>query len=151
MRGRIYPVPNCRRFLALFRLRNIAGSGIDAGRRGDSPEEELHGTKFKRAPGIHAQIVVDTPFSFIIEGKTLPAGNYTIAENIDQHTGTILDNKSKESGVSICLTRLSRPSANQAEAVFGVVGTNIISPGYICRISTDSSSGALPETTLTTL
>jgi hypothetical protein len=74
------------------------------------------------AQGIRAEMVVNIPFSFIVEGKTYPAGSYDVAENTDSHSLSILSNSSTQIIAAPYLTRLSARSASEAEVVFDVVG-----------------------------
>jgi hypothetical protein len=67
----------------------------------------------------------DIPFSFIVEGKTYPAGSYRFAVNDEGSSLTIQGVKTtKESGVALVMTRLAARSQNNVSLVFDVVGSD---------------------------
>src|SRR5258707_7587028 len=68
---------------------------------------------------IRGEIVVTLPFEFVISGKTLPAGTYTVSRfSDDKFDGVILSNR--ESGKSVCVhpTEIEYTSADKAQVRF---------------------------------
>jgi hypothetical protein len=78
------------------------------------------GTAQISPPGVTANI----PFSFMVAGKSLPAGSYTFSENAATDTITVMSMTGKQSLTSSVLTRLAPRSGVESEVVFDVVGTD---------------------------
>jgi hypothetical protein len=78
------------------------------------------GTAQISPPGVNA----DIPFSFMVAGKTLPAGSYSFSENAATETITVMSISGKQSFMSPIMTRLSPRSGDEAQIVFDVVGTD---------------------------
>ncbi len=66
----------------------------------------------------------EIPFSFIVEGKTLPAGDYLFTESSNATQMTIQNVKTNEAVIAMVITRLSAPNTKDAEIVFDVTGDN---------------------------
>ncbi len=68
-------------------------------------------------------VVADVPFSFIVNGKPLPAGTYRFVPSDNLNQITVTNAKSNESAMSIVVTRLSPRSEKDPAVVFDVAGT----------------------------
>ncbi len=66
----------------------------------------------------------EIPFSFIVEGKTLPAGAYLFTESDTPNQMTIRNSKSGQAVIAPVITRISAPNSNEAEVVFDVTGND---------------------------
>ena len=69
-------------------------------------------------------VIADIPFSFMVAGKSLPAGSYSFSENAATDTITVMSMTGKQSLMPPILTRLSPRSGDEAQVVFDVVGTD---------------------------
>jgi hypothetical protein len=71
------------------------------------------------------EIVVTLPFEFVISGKTLPAGTYTVSRfSDDKNDGVILSNRDSESGKSVFVHPIETEdtSADKPQVSFERVG-----------------------------
>jgi hypothetical protein len=68
------------------------------------------------------KVVVDVPFSFFADGKTLPAGPYEFESTNDESDMIVRNTKTKESIIVPVLFMLGQRSGNEAEVVFDKVG-----------------------------
>ncbi len=66
----------------------------------------------------------DIPFSFIAEGKTLPAGPYQFTESQNATVIMVANNKTGESVIVPVITRLGTQSENETNIVFDVAGSD---------------------------
>jgi hypothetical protein len=81
-------------------------------------------TAFASAQMSVTKVTVDVPFSFIVSGKTLPAGTYTLSAsaNLTQISVRGIDNK--EAAIAMVTTRISQRSETEGSAVFDVAGND---------------------------
>ena len=80
-------------------------------------------------------VVADIPFSFMVSGKSLPAGPYQFAESANGNEITVSSTSGKTSLMAPVVTRLSSRTAEESEVVFDVVGkdyylSEVYVPGY---------------------
>lgn len=69
------------------------------------------------------QIKVDIPYQFVVDGKTLPAGTYTVRRVFDRSEGAlILNNFENHTGVIILPRSVESASVNQSSVRFDEVG-----------------------------
>ncbi len=66
----------------------------------------------------------DVPFSFIVAGKTLPAGTYTFREAETGRVMAVRNDKTGDVNMAPVLTRLGQRSGDESEVVFDVVGND---------------------------
>ncbi len=77
-------------------------------------------------------IKADIPFSFIIEGKTYPAGQYELKENAGGNSLILTNTKTNEGGFANVITRLGARSDTEGDIVFDLVGNDhFLSEVYI--------------------
>ncbi len=66
----------------------------------------------------------DIPFSFVVEGKTLPAGAYLFTESSNATQMTVRNQKTGQTVIAMVITRISAPNEKEAEVVFDVTGND---------------------------
>jgi len=72
---------------------------------------------------IRGEIVVKLPFEFVVSGKTLPAGTYTISRfSDDKFDGVILSNHESHTSVFVHPVEIEEASADKPEVSFERVG-----------------------------
>jgi hypothetical protein len=71
-----------------------------------------------------ASVVAEIPFPFMIGDKTLSAGTYQFAMNLNLSSMMVTNTKGKEAAMAAVLTRLSPRSDKEASVVFDVVGND---------------------------
>jgi hypothetical protein len=75
---------------------------------------------------IRNEIKVTLPFEFVVDGKTLPAGTYTVSRFADdKHTGLILSNDESRTGVFVRPVEVERTSADKPGVSFQRVGEQL--------------------------
>ncbi len=79
-------------------------------------------TAFAAAQTSMAKVTVDVPFTFIVSGKTLPAGTYKFAANGNMTQISVTGADNKGSALAMVTTRLSKRSETEASVVFDVAG-----------------------------
>ncbi len=95
------------------------------------------------AQGAPPGATADIPFSFIVEGKTLPAGPYQFTER-DIPTAIILRNsKTSESVIAPVITLLGTQAEKETNIVFDVVGSD----HYLSEIRIADTDGYLVRAT----
>src|SRR6266852_9604886 len=79
------------------------------------------------------EIVVTLPFEFVISGKTLPAGTYTVSRfSDDKFDGVILSNRESGKSVFVHPTEVENTSADKPQVSFERVGEQ----HFLTRIQT---------------
>jgi len=82
---------------------------------------------------IRGEIVVTLPFEFVISGKTLPAGTYTVSRfSDDKFDGVILSNRESGKSVFVHPTEVENTSAVKPQVSFERVGEQ----HFLTRIQT---------------
>jgi hypothetical protein len=72
---------------------------------------------------IRSEIVVTLPFEFVISGKTLPAGTYTVSRfSDDKNDGVILSNRESGKSVFVRPIETEDTSADKTQVSFERVG-----------------------------
>jgi hypothetical protein len=72
---------------------------------------------------IRGEIVVTLPFEFVVSGKTLPAGTYTVSRfSDDKNDGVILSNRESGKSVFVHPIETEDTSANKPQVSFERVG-----------------------------
>jgi hypothetical protein len=72
---------------------------------------------------IRSEIVVTLPFEFVISGKTLPAGTYTVSRfSDDKNDGVILSNRESGKSVFVHPIETEDTSADKTQVSFERVG-----------------------------
>src|SRR5215468_3790354 len=75
---------------------------------------------------IRGQIKVTLPFEFVVDGKTLPAGTYTVSRFADdKHEGLILSNYENGTSVFVHPVGVEGASADKPEVSFQRVGVQL--------------------------
>ena len=82
---------------------------------------------------IRGQIRVTLPFEFVVDGKTLPAGTYTLSTfSDDKFAGLILSNLDHRIGVFVHPVEIEGASADKPQVSFRRVGGQL----FLTRIQT---------------
>ena len=75
---------------------------------------------------IRGALKVTVPFEFVVDGRTLPAGTYTVSRFAgDKHDGLILSNYESRTSVFILPAGVERASADKPEVSFQRVGEQL--------------------------
>jgi hypothetical protein len=85
----------------------------------------------------------DIPFSFIAEGKTLPAGPYQFTERDDPTVIVVRNGKTGESVIVPIITRLGTQAEKETNIVFDVVGND----HYLSEVRIADTDGYLLKAT----
>jgi hypothetical protein len=87
------------------------------------------------------QIKVNIPYQFVVNGKTLPAGSYSVTRLSEQHEGALLlNNFEKHASVIVFPRSIENVSDNQSSVGFAEVGGQ----HFLSRISTASHVYFIP-------
>ena len=82
---------------------------------------------------IRGEIAVTLPFEFVVSGKTLPAGTYTVSRfSDDKFDGVILSNREGGKSVFVHPTEVENTSADKPQVSFERVGEQ----HFLTRIQT---------------
>lgn len=80
---------------------------------------------------IRGEIKVTLPFEFVVDGKTLPAGAYTVSRFADdKYEGLILTNYEDRTSVFVHTVELESASAGKPQVSFERVGNSTSSAGF---------------------
>jgi hypothetical protein len=72
---------------------------------------------------IRGEIVAKLPFEFVVSGKTLPAGTYTVSRfSDDKFDGVLLSNRENHTSVFVHPVEIEEASADKPEVSFERVG-----------------------------
>jgi hypothetical protein len=75
---------------------------------------------------IRGALKVTVPFEFVVDGRTLPAGTYTVSRYaVDKHNGLILSNYESRTSVFVLPVGVERTSADKPEVSFQRVGEQL--------------------------
>ena len=75
---------------------------------------------------IRGALKVTVPFEFVVDGRTLPAGTYTVSRFADdKHDGLILSNYESRTSVFVLPVGVERASADKPEVSFQRVGEQL--------------------------
>ena len=75
---------------------------------------------------IRGALKVTVPFEFVVDGRTLPAGTYTVSRLAnDKHDGLILSNYESQTSVFVLPVGVERASADKPEVSFQRVGEQL--------------------------
>jgi len=75
---------------------------------------------------IRGALKVTVPFEFVVDGRTLPAGTYTVSRFADdKHGGLILSNYESRTSVFVLPVGVERASADKPEVSFQRVGEQL--------------------------
>jgi hypothetical protein len=87
------------------------------------------------------QIKVNIPYQFVVHGKTLPAGNYSVTRLSEQHEGALLLNNFEKHASAIVFPRsVENVSDNQSSVGFAEVGGR----HFLSKINTASHVYFIP-------
>jgi hypothetical protein len=87
--------------------------------------------------GSGSTVTADVPFSFIVSGKTLPAGTYQIKAIGNQQQITVTSSDKKTSAIALVSTRLAPRSGSASTLVFDVAGAE----HYLSEIHVPGADG----------
>lgn len=86
-------------------------------------------------------IVVKIPYAFVVSGKTLPAGTYTVTRVSDPNTrALVLSNFAEHLGVLVIASQLENSSADKSSVSFEQVGGHI----FLSQIQTADHLFTIP-------
>jgi len=75
---------------------------------------------------IRGALKVTVPFEFVVDGRTLPAGTYTVSRFADdKHGGLILSNHESRTSVFVLPVGVERASEDKPEVSFQRVGEQL--------------------------
>jgi hypothetical protein len=90
---------------------------------------------------IRGEIVVTLPFEFVVSGKTLPAGTYTVSRfSDDKNDGVILTNRESGKSVFVHPSETEDASADKPQVSFERVGEQ----HFLSRIQTSHDVYKIP-------
>jgi hypothetical protein len=73
------------------------------------------------------EVVANLPFQFVVDGKTFPAGTYTVRRMSDNPRGVLmLTNNSNAASVLVLPVSIDDPSSDAPKVGFEKVGTNYV-------------------------
>ena len=85
----------------------------------------------------------DIPFSFVVEGKTLPAGPYQFTERDNPTVIVVRNSKTSESVIAPVITLLGTQAEKETNIVFDVVGNE----HYLSEVRIADTDGYLIRAT----
>ena len=89
---------------------------------------------------IRTEAIVTVPFEFVVGGKTLPAGTYTVSSLDDKHQGLVLRNHKDGTSVFVHPFEVESASADNPQVSFERVGEE----HFLSRIQTSTDVYNIP-------